>query len=484
MYSYTHVPAGLPQAFADDFSSFGASGSSATAALPGADTSRTSAWSSGTYPRSVSTIPMSVTESYPSGGTYTTSSTTVELSPKGSSTGVDSWSWEDYGNASYSFTTGWTGSSGSDTTFLSATATGTTTHSGYVTRTLSGTTLVPLFAPYQATVRRWYVQREHPYRHLGSPPLSPVARRVGRGYAATGTFVSSLTAGANSYLSDLSLGSTASTDVFVTNADTYTTARTGWSGRSITSSRSAVPQISAVRKSLLGSHVVWDGSWGSTLSVTPDVSGLSLLAPVAQNLSSIRVWRGRSVHGGTTFAWSHQSSSWRLWATSSSGTSSSSYRVSLSLSGSLQTVTAVAYESIPFETFNAQALTTAVLGPLIPATTLDLHVISVSSLTSASGAQGVYASFLDSSASSTSRSFSVSQSELLSLGTGSAFPATYASSRLPWAARLPAFTHETTTWSALPLFDLMDENPGGIPALLKNARWNEAGRAELVTVQE
>jgi hypothetical protein len=507
MYYYTHAIPGIFQSFVTGGSDTdGLSGNFSTGHTgadfiftgdqDNANESRTISYSSGTRSRSVTSIVMSVSHdfytqtAFPGSPFVSQTTTTESLGAAGSSTGVDSWSYTDFNTETYAFSAGWTGTAGSSTTQLTA-STGATRVQIMLTvsRTASGTTLVPLFAVSHATVQRWHVARQHPRWFTGAAnQLLP--RAVALAYAATAgsssPLVSPLAAGSNSYLSDLSIGTQATTLELATGSITYKTYWTMFTGRSVGSTRSVRPSLTAQRREFYPSAFIFGTALGAGLSAAPAVGTSSLVTPVAHNLYSISVWTRPVLVGQTRFAWKHTSGSWVLHGTSSSGTSTSSFSVSLQVTGSASTRTAQGH-TITDEaaTFLAEAITTAVLGPLVPVTLNGMHLLSVGSQTAGSGTHGMYTGRASAAASSASHSFSVSSSSESSVGTGADFPATYAASALPFAAAWPAMTVETSTWTISPPVDnVAGTPPGGIPPFFTNRKWNEAGRADPVAVLE
>lgn len=429
----------------------------------------------GTQPRSVTRLTASSTTAdglTNSSTSYAVSGTgTFTIAPIGSSTGVDTFSWSQPATQTTVITAAWTASRGTIITQLTASASATTSNpTSTVSATASGTTLVPIYAIDRVTAQRWYVAKQHP------PPL----RRAAWGFAITGDtssgVVATLAVGTNSYLSDFAAGTSLSTDDFDAGSSDYTYSlafsSTLFSGRSISASSSAAGQISAARLSLSGGNVVWSSTWGQGLSVSPDVSGLNLLAGVAENLSSISVWTTPSVHAQTSFCWSYLSSSWILHASSLLGTSTSTYTVGVSVTGSPQTATEDAVFSFNADPGGTFFLSSAILGPAIPAETLGLNAISVSSLTGTAGVHAFSTGRLSAVASSGSKTFSSSASEQISCGVGSAFPLTYDASLLSMAARIPALTVETATFRVFGATNL------SAPPLFSANLWNEAAQAD------
>lgn len=492
MYSYTHVLTALERSVEDSYSEsqFGilayGSGSSHTKAdisttnrfsdiglsFSGGGSGRTE-YISGTYPRSVSAITASWTtfssETTASSTQYqvaytTSSSDTFVVFPIGSSTGVDSWTYTNPSTETYQFTTSWVGLRGGSSTALTASASGTRTNSITVTNTISGTTLVPVFAIDRATAPRWFVARQSP------PPL----RKVALAYAVTGdsssAVVTQLLPGSHSWLTDFALQSTSSTDGFIDSIYSSGVSETYWAGKSIHSSGSFVPALDAARKNAV-SVAMLSGSFGLEITASPAVPGSFWTASVASGLASASIWTSALVVSSKTYRWSHQSSSWVLHGSSKTGSSLSTFTIAVGLSGLPSTSTIYATEGI--------GLTTALLGPLVPLTQESFNILSISSKTTGSGHQASYHSFLQTSSGSSLQTFSGSSSEVSTIGTGSNFPATYDRSLLRWGARVPVFTMSTQTFNT-------SGNTANLvlPSLYSAAKWNEAGRGDAVSVVE
>jgi hypothetical protein len=427
----------------------------------------------GTYPRSVGEIVVSstleITNVLDSLGFLIED--TFGLPPDGSSTGEDSITYTISPTSTYQFSQSFSViGSGTDTTFISGTASATKTTTGSSTVTLENvTTLVPVFHISMPTVRRWYVAREIP---------STTPRAVAIAFAATHTsgtaVISRLSDGSNSFASDLSYGtSSSSSSDTVNDAETGSTFITG-KQMSQTNYR-ATGIVSALRKVLVGNGVISSNSIAGEITFDPTISeDWTSGASVSPNLISFSIFTqeksSSDTSGGTTYAWSYQSSSWRLYATTSNSSTSSSYSIAYGTSGSASTTTQNATKSI--------GVTTAILGPKIPLTISSFNQLSVSTrFTGSSGASAVFSSFNESSASSVSTSYSGSSSTTIDFGSGtSPAPVTYENSLLSWYVANVVASISTQTVSGYP--------NGSIPSLFKASKWNEASRGDSVSVVE
>jgi hypothetical protein len=406
----------------------------------------------------------------------TSTSSTFTIGPIGSSTGVDSITYTALGTGTTSFVQEFA-TIGSST--LSGTASATTTLTSS-TRTLTlsnATTLVPLFALSMPTVQRWYEARQNP----------PALRAAGIAFAPTHTASSSavqpLAAGSNRFASDLAFasssssstaGATAPFDGTAGQTEHSQTGETYFTGsRASSTGWTATDVLSAVRRALPGPAFVSQTEIGSAITFSPSIAatwtgGVS----VAQGIQSANIFTNARVHASTTFRWKYESSSWRLHATSSNSATTSSYTVAAGVSGSASTDTSPAFQII--------GVTTAILGPVHPFTALSLNELSVSTLLSdTSGVSAYYSSRNASSAGSFSTLVTASSSATTRLGFGSGFaPATFADSLLTWAVAQVAASIQTATWSS------SFEGEGAIPSIFSASKWNEAGRADPVSVDQ
>lgn len=436
----------------------------------------------GTQPRSVAALTASSSQStyynqqFPVTTIDSSTSSTFTIAPVGSSTGVDSITYTEAATGTTQFsqvfaTVG--------TSTLSGTATATTTLGGSTrTLTLSNvTTLVPLFALNMPTVQRWYEARANP----------PGLRGAGIAFAATHTAstsaVQGLAAGSNTFATDLSFGSSTSSssngatapfDGTAGQSERSQTGETYFTGRRVSSTGwTATGVLSAARRSLAGPAFVSQTGIGSAITFSPSMTatwtgGVS----VAQGIQSANIFTNARVHASTTFRWKHESSSWRLHATSSNTSTTSFYTVAVGISGSANTNTSPAFEII--------GVTTAILGPAHPFSALSLNELSVSTLLAdTSGVSAYYSSRNASSAGSSSTFVTASSSATTQLGSGSGFsPATFADSLLTWAVAQVAASVQTTTWSSS--FD----GEGSIPSIYRASKWNEASRGDPVSVDQ
>ena len=400
---------------------------------------------------------------------------TFGLPPDGSSTGVDSITYTISPTSTYQFSQSFSViGSGTDTTFISGTASATKTTTGSSTVTLeSVTTLVPVFHISMPTVRRWYVAREIP---------STTPRAVAIAFAATHTsgtaVISRLSNGSNSFANDLSYGtSSSSSSNTLGDAETGSTFITG-KQMSQTNYR-ATGIVSALRKVLVGNGVISSNSIAGEITYNPTISeDWTSGASVSPHLFSFNIFtQAKSTSdtsGGGTYAWSYQSSSWKLYATTSNSSTSSSYSIAYGTSGSASTTTQNATKSI--------GVTTAILGPEIPLTISSFNQLSVSTrFTGSSGeASADFSSFnksFESSASSVSTSYSGSSSTTIDFGSGTSLaPVTYENSLLSWYVANVVASISTQTVSGYP--------NGSIPSLFKASKWNEASRGDSVSVVE
>jgi hypothetical protein len=406
----------------------------------------------------------------------TSTSSTFTIGPAGSSTGVDSITFTARGTTTTQFTQNFATAGAS---IISGTASATTTITGS-TRTLTlsnATTLVPLFVLSMPTVRRWYEARSNP----------PILRGAGIAFAATHTAATSavqgLAAGTNSYASDLSFGSSSSSSdngfvyPFDGTAEISHEAKSGhtfFTGSKIsTTAWRATGLLGAIRRQLVGPAFISQTGIGSDMTFSPSITatwtgGVS----VAQGIQSANIFTNNRVHASTTFRWKHESSSWRLHATSSNTSTTSSYTVAVGISGSASTEA--------FLALNIIGATTAILGPAHPFTALSLNELSVSTLLSdTSGVSAYYSSRNASSAGSSSTFVTASSSATTQIGSGSGFaPATFADSLLTWAVAQVAVSVQASTWSKS--FD----GEGSIPSIYRASKWNEAGRGDAVSVDQ
>jgi len=429
----------------------------------------------GTQPRSVAALTASSSQStyynqqFPVTTIDSSTSSTFTIAPVGSSTGVDSITYTEPATGTTQFSQEF---ATIGTSTLSGTASATTTLSGSTrTLTLSNiTTLVPLFALNMPTIQRWYEARENP----------PGLRRAGIAFAATHTAstsdVQGLATGSNSYASDLSFGTSSSSTSDGTTVqdlaentnegETYFTGRraslTGWTATGV---------LSAARRSLAGPAFVSQTNIGSAITFSPSLAATwTAGVSVAAGIQSAEIFTNAKVYASTTFRWKHESSSWRLHASSSNTSTTSFYTVAVGISGSANTNTSPAFEII--------GVTTAILGPAHPFSALSLNELSVSTLLAdTSGVSAFYSSRNALSAGSSSTFVTASSSATTQLGSGSGFaPATFADSLLTWAVAQVAASVQTTTWSK----DFDGE--GYIPSIYRASKWNEAGRADPVSV--
>lgn len=434
-------------------------------------------YSYGTQPRSVTALTASSSQStsynqqFPVTTVDSSTSSTFTIAPVGSSTGVDSITYTEPATGTTQFSQVF---ATIGTSMLSGTATATTTLAGS-TRTLTlsnATTLVPLFALSMPTIQRWYEARANP------PGLRGAGIALAATHAASTSAVQGLAAGSNSYASDLSFGTSSSSTSFGTTVqdlaentnegETYFTGRrassTGWTATGV---------LSAARKALSGPAFISQTGMGSAITFSPSITatwtgGVS----VAQGIQSANIFTNARVHASTTFRWKYESSSWRLHATSSNTSSTSSYTVAVGISGSASTDTSPAFHAI--------GVTTAILGPAHPFTALSLNELSVSThLSDTSGVSAYYSSRNASSAGSSSTFVTASSSATTQLGSGSGFaPATFADSLLTWAVAQVAASVQTATWSSY------IEGEGSIPSIFRASKWNEASRGDPVSVDQ
>ena len=406
----------------------------------------------------------------------TSTSSTFTISPVGSSTGVDSVTYTEAATGTTQFTQVF---ATAGTSTLSGTASATTTLGGSTrTLTLSNvTTLVPLFVLDMPTVQRWYEARAYP----------PGLRGAGIAFAGThvsGTgAVAGLSAGSNAYATDLSFGSfsssssdgaTAPFDGTAGQSERSQTGETYFTGsRRSSTGWTATGVLSAARRSLAGPAFISQTGIGSAITFSPSITatwtgGVS----VAQGIQSANIFTNARVHASSTFRWKHESSSWRLHATSSNTSTTSSYTVAVGISGSASTEA--------FLALNIIGATTAILGPAHPFTALSLNELSVSTfLSDTSGVSAYYLSRNASSAGSSSTFVTASSSATTQIGSGSGFaPATFADSLLTWAVAQVAVSVQTSTWSKS--FD----GEGSIPSIYRASKWNEAGRGDAVSVNQ
>jgi hypothetical protein len=411
-------------------------------------------------------------------------SSTFTIGPIGYSTGVDSITYTALGTGTTSFVQEFA-TIGSST--LSGTASATTTLTGS-TRTLTlsnATTLVPLFALAMPTVQRWYEARQNPSAPDAETWRPPGLRAAGIAFAPTHTASSSavqpLAAGSNRFASDLAFASSSSSSTdgvtapfdgtaglteYSQTGETYFTgsraSSTGWTATGI---------LGATRRRLSGDHFVSGQSISASLTFANSISGAwTSGASVALGLRSASIFTDLKRAGSTAYRWSYQSSSWRLHATSFNSSTSGSYTIAAGLSGAETTATQLAVD--------INGVTSAILGPESPFTLLSLNELSVSThYSGTAGASVFYSSANSSSAASASTMTAASSSYTTRLGSASGFaPATYDGSLLSWAVAQVAASIQTATWSS------SFEGEGAIPSIFSASKWNEAGRADPVSV--
>lgn len=449
-----------------------------------------SSYSSGTRPRSVSSIQVSWTTFSTNSITSSSSSGTQSTGPAGSSTGVDSWTYRLHSTQTYQFSTVFFQNS---MTTISGSAQGTTSNTITFSTSASGTTLCPIFILGRPTVQRWYVDRD------GPPPLRRAAVAFAATHVSDSAGLASLSAGSNSYATDLGFaslsGSSTTTDQEVL-IDQYgyvetvtigstgrTTLKTGISGSSITFSsghparftgeNSLTGFLEASRKSLSSSAVFWGSSFGQSASFSPSISDTAWFpVEICNGLYAPSVFTSPIVRGSTTLYWSRSSSSWHLFGITSNSTTRSTYQISFQVTGTPATT------AVPAS--YARGATTAVLGPLVPITGLSMNHISVSTnLGSDQSGLAWYSSVQASSAGSTSAFSSASSSSTFAFGTAAGLdPATYANSSISWAVQHLIETMSLATWR------YSSDGRGSIPSICPAHKWNEAHRLDPVSVIE
>lgn len=501
MFAYTHVLS-ISQAASsarDGDSHYGQTGlGSISYSAWVFDETRSTSYSYGTQPNSVSSIPFSSTRSFviytfdssTGGFEETFSSATGTLGPRGSSTGVDSFSYTYRPTKTYGFTHTWQGSRDGSITQLTAAGTATTENTtATATGSASGTTLVPIFAIDLPTVQRWYGQRQHP------PPL----RRVMQAFAplddSSQVYLKTIAAGSNRYLSDQKIASTTSSFVATNSISspiptpgttTFSSSAysTQFSGISASSSVSGVAKISAQRKAFFSNNVLVGTSLGDGISLASSVNGLPLMASIGFNLSSLSVFTSAHVIDSTTFFWRHESSSWVLHARSTSDDTTSTYTIGWSVTGMASSGTENAA--------NGTGRFVNILGPRHPVSLSNFNVISVSTLTNVSGNHVFYTAWPHTtSLPASSFTLAGSSSQEVTIGSGPGIFCTYPASSLTVYSAQPAFTIQTVTWVGGPVQFLdatgiigASSNPGSIPALSSNSKWNEAGRFDAPSVSQ
>lgn len=433
---------------------------------------KSTTYSYGTAPRSVTQRTATRTTIV---GTFNSSST-FTIGPAGSSTGVDSISYTIPATATTVKTQAFaTVGSGTATTVLSATASATDTTTGSSTATLaSATTLVPFFALSMQTVQRWYEARQNP------PPL----RRAGIVFAAThGSStgaVTSLAAGSNAFLSDLSITTSSSSSEIILGAPLPETRRThatyfvGNKGSYTHSTAASI--LSAARRQVSGGFF-HDGSLFAGPSYSPSVAatwtnGVS----VASGLKTASIFTTPEADSNTTYRWFFDGTSWLLLATSSNTVTTSAYTVTYTFTGIPSTSAFAATYGI--------GVTTALLGPIQPFTTSSLHVVSVSTQNTG-GASAFFTGRNSSTAGSSSASTSSSSSQTYAIGSATDDqPATFPASDLSYAVAHVAASVSTQLSSGFSGIPGATFDAGSIPSLFSAAKWNEAGRGDAVSVDQ
>lgn len=440
-------------------------------------------WNATTYPRSVTSYAQSTFQSTVStdggaGGETVGSAALAEYS-----TGVDSHTFTAPATQTHSFTTQYFSNTA---TTLSASATATTTTTGSRTLTMTGvTTRVPAALPDSFNETRWFVARELPF---GSSPSG--LRRVGLAYGigtvggSTGSrTVASLLTGAQTYNSTRFVSTSSSSTNTNFSDDTATSYSTKYIRKTVyETSAMGAGQATARRRRYDGSAAFglngtsegamsWDGDQMISPTVAP---AFSPFVSIASNVLSRRIFTeiesatdtSRYSIGGSSamLAWSYLSSSWRLLATKTNDSASTTIEISLLTSASAATTTAAATTAV--------GLTTAILGPLLPFSASSFRDISVTQsasintsrtfvMMSGSGTSGTAASASSAHAASTSFSFSDGTTN----------------SNLAFYASAPAISVST---SSTRFFDVFAYDV----TIYQNSKWNEASRGDAVSVIE
>ena len=438
-------------------------------------------YSYGTRPRSVVSITGTTVNETTNG--------TVSIFPTGSSTGIDSFTYTDFSTVTSEFTqifrtfstssgSGTSTSSGISVLSGTASATSKATNST-MTFTLSEvTTLVPVFAESLATVQRWYVDRQLPF---GTDQLRSVAIAFAPTHVSGQTAIVSLNTGANIYASDLSFSTANSSSSFGTTieglsennrtGETYVTGidaqKAYWSANDVLiASRRIISQNAFIASNSLFS------SFGLNSTISADWTNA---VSVAFGIKSVSIFTNPETFDSTTFQWKYSSSSWILHATSTNTSTSSTYTISFSFDGVISTSSQNAMQLI--------GCTTALLGPLYPFTVESLNEISVSTIRDdTDGKSAYYSSVVSSLASSESTIINSSSSITTSFSSSGSvsgfFPMKFENSLLSWAVANIVASISTSTWST------GYEGRGIIPSIYRAAKWNEASRADPVSVNQ
>jgi hypothetical protein len=196
---------------------------------------------------------------------------------------------------------------------------------------------------------------------------------------------------------------------------------------------------------------------------------------VAFGIKSVSIFTNPETFDSTTFQWKYSSSTWILHATSTNTSTSSTYTISFSFDGVISTYSQNAMQII--------GCTTALLGPRYPFTVESLNEISVSTIRDdTDGKSAYYSSVVSSLASSESTIINSSSSITTSFSSSGSvsgfFPMKFENSLLSWAVANIVASISTSTWST------GYEGRGAIPSIYRAAKWNEASRADPVSVNQ
>lgn len=440
-------------------------------------------WSATTYPRSATSHPKTTFYSYTdtngNSGLYPNGETSGSAALAGYSTGVDSHTFTAPATQTYSFTTQYFSNTA---TTLSASAAATRTTTGSRTLTMSGvTTLVPIpgFSDWMET--RWFVARELPFGASGLRKVG-LAYGIGEVGGTTGSrTVASLSTGAQTYNSTRNVSTSTSDTLGTTKYIRLTTYGAVAMGAGRATARRRRYQGGAFfgTNGTSGTAMSWDffnqmvnptiaPDFSPFVSIGAGVFSRRIFTQIERSIGSSHY----SIAGSSAYlCWSYISSSWKLFATKTNSTTSTTLEISLLTSSSAQTTTGGATIAIGLVN-NSNSPATFILGPLVPFSTLSFNEISVTRsasnytsrtfvLFSGSGTTGTAASSSSAHAASTSFSFSDGTTN----------------SNLPFYASAPAVSITTSSVDAFYVngFDV---------TIYKNSKWNEAGRGDPVSVDQ
>jgi len=432
-----------------------------------------------TYPASASTYPVSI-QATNTNSSQVYTSTIISQTLGFSSTGIGSRTFTAPNTTTYQLATLYFSDTGT-TISGSAQATGTTTGARTITQS-NVTTLVPAALHESFNETRWYIMREHPF---GNSPDG--LRRVGLAYglgevgSSQGSRIaSSLSAsGPQSYNSTrFVLTSTSSVDTASNISFSETKIRKTIYATSLLGSGDA----SAYRRKFDGQAAFnTQGTSGSAMekgigqllspSISPDFQAFVQVADgvwfrrIFTNLESASDSGQYSIGASSaSLRWSYLSSSWKMFATISNSSTSSTTEISMLTASAAATTSELAVKSV--------GISSCALGPLLPfsGSSLQNITISISATFNSSMPFAVFSGYgSTSSASSLSASYASGSSYSFSGGTGN--------SNLPFFVGCQGLSISTTSQSGYEV----DESDATI---FQNSKWNEAWRGDSVSVSQ